>query len=717
MSRGSPSFYENPESMIRVDPSVVPKIKGFAEAQRIAEKAAEKLQADLRAGRLLRFSPEGWLKFRPVLVTAFHGKCAYCETAATMSEVIDVEHYRPKHLYWWLAYDWRNMLPVCRTCSQRYKVDRFPVLGRQAAKPGNEADEQPILLNPYFDDPNEHIAFIGDKAATGIRAVGTTQRGQASVVVLGLNRPQLLRDRLQAWSTIDVLLRNEHRGATAEKLLLNLLQEWRPFAGACRFLFREAVEGPKRIRLSPALVAIARSLPEKPRPRRKTKRLLADFSRDLANYSIDHLSPRGLEKFSFGERRIERIEVKNLRAIRSLDLIVPTKSGREGWLMLIGVNGVGKSTVLKGVALALMGERRANAFGFDARTFVRRARGVRRGHVRVYVNAIGPIELRFSTKSARFEVNPPDPKLPLLAYGSTRLLPHELRRGAKALTSRSIRVRNLFDPQVPLSDAESWLHDAWKTDRAAFANVARALCRLLLLPETPLPRLGSNGLTIRLAEGWRAVQDLSDGYRSVLGLVVDISIGTTGTRQKPEEAVGIVILDEIELHLHPRWKISIVDRLRQVFPRMCFVVTTHDPLCLKGLHDDEIVILHRSPRHDVVATANMPSVETLKTDDILTSELFSLGSSRSTGTAVTVARLSKLGGKPFRTPEEEEEYQHLRAELTATFAGALTTEQREVALVVASVMRHLRIGTRPSRIPPQVAAEIRRQIAAIGTPR
>jgi hypothetical protein len=98
--------------------------------------------------------------------------------------------------------------------------------------------------------------------------------------------------------------------------------------------------------------------------------------------------------------------------------------------------------------------------------------------VRVHVSSVGPVELRFRAGSKRFKVDPPDPKVPLLAYGSTRR-----DTGRAPFEDRNIRIENLFDPTVPLCDADVWLKRLRKEDDKTFRGVWRAICRLLMLDE------------------------------------------------------------------------------------------------------------------------------------------------------------------------------------------------------------------------------------------
>lgn len=146
----------------------------------------------------------------------FHGKCAYCEQAITNphNQPGDVEHFRPKGRvtnedgtpvvvrddggarehpgYYWLAYDWRNLLPSCNGCNRKQtdphsgtmigKGMVFPVRNFRAIRPGEEAREEPLLLHPVWDDPEEHL----DMDSTGVFAT-KTERGEVTERVLGLN--------------------------------------------------------------------------------------------------------------------------------------------------------------------------------------------------------------------------------------------------------------------------------------------------------------------------------------------------------------------------------------------------------------------------------------------------------------------------------------------------------------------------------------------------
>jgi hypothetical protein len=193
------------------------------------DKAAAEVTRMLQDGADRKIDAMLYKRPRERLLEVTHDKCAYCELPlAAGQRAGDVEHYRPKGSvrdrhgklvkvrladgtevrhpgYYWLAYDYRNLLPACGACNRRAtdrasgvltgKADIFPTLDDHwATGPEEVADEKPALLNPWVDDPTRHLTF---DPATGLVA-GITERGEATVRLLGLNRDGLPEARRQA---------------------------------------------------------------------------------------------------------------------------------------------------------------------------------------------------------------------------------------------------------------------------------------------------------------------------------------------------------------------------------------------------------------------------------------------------------------------------------------------------------------------------------------
>ncbi|MDR2115690.1 MAG: AAA family ATPase [Planctomycetaceae bacterium] len=101
---------------------------------------------------------------------------------------------------------------------------------------------------------------------------------------------------------------------------------------------------------------------------------------------------------------------------------------------------------------------------------------------------------------------------------------------------------------------------------------------------------------VSLGEKTFSFNDLSDGYRGVIGLVADIAhrmarLNPDLEAKVLEETPGIVVIDEIDLHLHPKWQRSVVENLRSIFPKVQFIVTTHSPFIIQSARDGEVIYL------------------------------------------------------------------------------------------------------------------------------
>lgn len=161
-------------------------------------------------------------KVEDKLALSYHNKCAYCERLCKA----DVEHYRPKKAvnedskhngYYWLCYEWTNLLPACVKCNRDGgKHNRFPILGKRLYTPlflpdanldldknkiHNKPliDEVPFLLHPEIDKPDDFFKFELDPNGDGIRIKGIDKkgRGEKTIEICSLNRQELRLDRVE----------------------------------------------------------------------------------------------------------------------------------------------------------------------------------------------------------------------------------------------------------------------------------------------------------------------------------------------------------------------------------------------------------------------------------------------------------------------------------------------------------------------------------------
>ena len=135
-------------------------------------------------------------------------KCAFCEHKVRVGSSGDVEHFRPKSAvrqgrrdpltlpgYYWLAYDWDNLLLACSNCNSRHKGNLFPLVNpknRCRSHRGKLSRELPLFINPASEDPEPYIEFVGET----IRPRNGSVRGQTTIDKLSLNRTELVEHRL-----------------------------------------------------------------------------------------------------------------------------------------------------------------------------------------------------------------------------------------------------------------------------------------------------------------------------------------------------------------------------------------------------------------------------------------------------------------------------------------------------------------------------------------
>lgn len=179
---------------------------------------------------------------KEALFEAQYGKCCYCEYKPRPGHWGDVEHFRPKQAvqqsaggpllrpgYYWLAYEWDNLLFSCPICNREHKRNLFPLSqpGRRARTHRDDlAEEEPLLINPAEEDPASYIGFRREIAF----AIDENQKGRTTIDVLKLNRPDLTESRLTVYKRMQTLAALKVGG----ELLREFAQSDRQYAGmAC----------------------------------------------------------------------------------------------------------------------------------------------------------------------------------------------------------------------------------------------------------------------------------------------------------------------------------------------------------------------------------------------------------------------------------------------------------------------------------------------------
>jgi uncharacterized protein (TIGR02646 family) len=666
---------------------------------------------------------------KPALVELFHGKCAYCESPLGSMAFADVVHFRPKagveesdgsrsHYYYsWLAYEWENLLISCALCdSSLGKRNSFPVLGSRAQLLASVAEcratENSLLLDPCFDQPEEHLSFDSSGSCAA-----RSERGAVTIRLLHLNRVPLVEARHAAWTRIlldvDVLAKlllqppseaTRAVSAAIKGFFSETLSTHRPYTAVARAALRPRVHEfeERGLALGIDIAALLREKLREVPPQAAYEGPGADVVEVVTALSEPRRQYTGRAKLpphAYGT--IRRIEVRNFKALEAVDFKLPEQlPGEEEKapvLMFLGENATGKSSVLEAIALALLGTEEIAKLGLKAGTFVRRAdqRGspletTDPAEVVIHFDEGSPVRLTIDPRSGRFEGNML-PATVLLGYGPRRFFSD--RRRVHRSHHQSERVLTLFNPLAVISNPTSWL---MTSDRQRFNAVIRALRELLLLPDEALITRPPRGQR-RAAEIMFEVQGepeplrrLSEGYKTTIATGVDVMREMLEYWPDLETARGVVLIDELDAHLHPRWKMRIVGRLRRAMPGVQFIATTHDPLCLRGLADGEAHVLRRDAQHRIEQVTDLPNVRGLSVEQLLTSEFFGLYSTEDPEFEEDVAHYAALAAKRDRSPAEESELEQYRGLVGNTVTLGSRPESRLVLEAVSEFMEQIR---------------------------
>ncbi|MES2838862.1 MAG: AAA family ATPase [Pseudomonadota bacterium] len=315
---------------------------------------------------------------------------------------------------------------------------------------------------------------------------------------------------------------------------------------------------------------------------------------------------------------LNRIEIENLRAIRKLALDFGTASKTRRWTVLLGENGCGKSTVLKAIALVLAGSEAIAELLEDPDSWVHNDAKIAK--IRAVISTAQGEQRQISLEIHRGDrrdtvirrnqkgLAPLDAALEkanrnyfMAGYGAFRRPPDPLhsnrnsKRGARV--SRANNVGTLFSASFELMSIEQW---AFELDYREGSRGREVIAEALgsLLPGMSFSRIDKKEFAIwmKTQDGEVRLRNLSEGYQAMAAWAGDILYRLTETFRdwkSPLSSRGVLIIDEMDLHLHPVWKRNFVEFLNRAFPRLQIIATTHSPLSIQQCGEGELFVVKR----------------------------------------------------------------------------------------------------------------------------
>lgn len=343
---------------------------------------------------------------------------------------------------------------------------------------------------------------------------------------------------------------------------------------------------------------------------------------------------------------ISKISLENVRGFGRLDFDLSRPGATEaGWTVFTGDNGSGKSTLLKAIAIGLMGKDAARALQPSFNRWIRE--GAHEAFVKLDIvrqpdddqmteRGKGPrspfpawIVLKNGGREVSIEPTAPPAKKESQtaqrsiwannARGWFSCGYGPLRRvfGASSDATRQMvaptteRFVTMFQEAASLGEVDKWLqslhHKALegKLDEKRQLDVLLEILRDELTPaEIQVDGVDSDGLWLKDRNGVRLPwADMSDGYRSALALLTDIlrhlmnAYGVEGLTEKDERGklfvnrTGVILIDEVDAHLHPEWQQKIGFWLKRHFPKIQFLVTSHSPIICQAADLNGLFVL------------------------------------------------------------------------------------------------------------------------------
>lgn len=367
---------------------------------------------------------------------------------------------------------------------------------------------------------------------------------------------------------------------------------------------------------------------------------------------------------------VSRVKIRNIRCCRKLEIRLPAVAGDGNWIVLLGENGVGKSTILRAIALALSPERTAIQLlarpaewlrdpNVDGRCEVTLGFSPEESHT-------GPVstELAYRIGKSQYQrgisgeavleyldKGSPDTGKAMenlfgsvvAGYGAYRRPVASERRGSDSRTDQWFET--LFDDCAGVPDLEAWLMEldyrsrsGTPEQRASRENLLQVVKAVVkgLMPEGQRYDLdiSPDGVMFR-RQGSPLVPlaGMSDGYRAMFALAADLVRRLThrgdlhfrmDRKQLVFDEPGIVLIDEVDAHLHPKWQREIGFYLQRLFPKVQFIVATHSPFVAQAASPEGIVVL-RQKGQGVEVDDTLVSLRGISAGDILQSKAFDLG--------------------------------------------------------------------------------------------
>lgn len=415
---------------------------------------------------------------------------------------------------------------------------------------------------------------------------------------------------------------------------------------------------------------------------------------------------------------LKKLEIENVRCFGSKQRIDFTdeKGNISQWTVILGDNGTGKTSILRSIVSLLpspqsfLGKRSPLETEYDlsVNNGWRNAWSLKRNEEKE-----SRITLTIAETEYPFENKKHEPEMDLwfainykrtnidnfgqglskfdtrlfspvycFAYGANR------RMAEKSLSNDNFRntSETLFrDDALLPNSSEYFLRLDYETAKSRKGSEELNRVKELLLRVLPngvkdikVEKSGrlQRDVKVKTDFGWVNLNDLSLGYKTTIAWLIDFATKMIYYHEKsnsPFDEPSILIIDEIDLHMHPAWQREIIENLTKIFTKTQFIVTAHSPLIAQAALNSNLVLLKRVSDH--IKVENTPEIiRSWRIDQVLTSDLFGLKESRPKEIEKKIRKRRNLLKKEHLNEKQIIELQKLNAEIDEMPIGETKAE-------------------------------------------
>ncbi len=401
---------------------------------------------------------------------------------------------------------------------------------------------------------------------------------------------------------------------------------------------------------------------------------------------------------------LKYLYIKNFRNIpeAELDFENSNEPGNRKWTFILGENGTGKSNLLKAIAIITAGSDSIGEILGNIDQWIRygqkkallkativTAKGEERYLELILKKGATISHVIKSSQNGLKEIDDAlghtDRNYFVVGYGANRKLAGKDRYSGSSSIYHSLRSNNiatLFNRNAILNSLDEWASDLDYKSGGKDLNLIKETLNDFL-PKVKFDHIDKENKCIifKTEDGKIPLDRISDGYQSMASLIGDILYRVTSIfkdRKEPLSTRGILLIDEIELHLHPRWQRELVQFLVKTLPNFQIICTTHSPLTAQQANEGELYLIKRPQLGKLDIYKFKEAAKYLPLSELIVSPIFGLETDESLELAEKKQKFKKLSNKKRITKKEKIDLALLKEELMGrplSFKSDLTKEQ------------------------------------------